>query len=52
MTATVEDSMVVDRVADPASLGFSCEFSIEYGLGWVFWWVWIVFGLGFLVSFD
>ena len=24
----------------------------EYGLGWVFRWVWIVFGLGFSVSFN
>ena len=35
----------VDQVADPAPLGISREFSFEYGLGWVFQWVWTVFGL-------
>ena len=42
--AIVENKMVVDRATvvvanrtvDPAPLGFSCEFSVEYGLGWVF----------------
>ena len=27
--------VAVDQVADPAPLGFSHEFSVEYGLGWV-----------------
>ena len=40
--AAVEDAtaaVAADRVADPAPLG------------WVFRWVWTVFGLGFPVSF-
>ena len=28
--------VVANRTVDPAPLGFSCEFSVEYGLGWVF----------------
>ena len=58
--AAMEDPMVanwaatvaVDRAVDPAPLGISREFSVEYGLGWVFRWVWTVFGLGFSVSFN
>ena len=43
--AAMEDSMTVDWAANLALLGISREFSVEYGLGWVFQWVWIVFGL-------
>ena len=43
-------TVAADRAADPAPLGISCEFSVKYGLGWVFRWVWTVFGLGFPVS--
>ena len=58
--ATMEDLTIADQaaavaanwVADPASLDISREFSVEYGLGWVFRQVWTVFGLGLLVSFD
>ena len=39
-------AMAADWAADPASLGISREFSIEYGLGKVFQWVWTTFGLG------
>ena len=45
-------SGAADQVANLTPLGISCEFSVEYGLGWVFRWVWTIFGLGFLVSFD
>ena len=48
----MEDPTTADRVADPVPLGISREFSVEYGSGWVFQWVWTVFGLGFPVSFD
>ena len=41
-------AVAVDPAADPAPLGFSRKFSVEYGLGWVFWWVWTVFGLGLI----
>ena len=51
-TATMEDHRAVAMAADPAPLGISHEFSVEYGLCWVFQWVWIVFGLDLLVSFD
>ena len=50
--AAMKDLTAADQAADPAPLGISREFSVEYGLGWVFRWVWTVFGLGFLVSFD
>ena len=50
--AAMEDHRAVEVAADPALLGISHEFSVEYGLGWVFRWVWTVFGLGLLVSFD
>ena len=43
----MEDPTAVDRAVDPTSLGFSREFSVKYGLGWVFQWVWTIFGLGF-----
>ena len=45
-------TMAADWAVDPASLGISRGFFVEYGLGWVFRWVWTVFGLGFLVGFD
>nr|POE74895.1 hypothetical protein CFP56_22093 [Quercus suber] len=48
--AAMEDHRAAAVAADLASLGISCEFSIEYGLGWVFRWGWIVFGLGLLVA--
>ena len=49
---TIADQAAADWVADPALLDISREFSVEYGLGWVFRQVWTVFGLGLLVSFD
>ena len=52
MAADRVAAVAVDPAVDPAPLGFSRKFSVEYGLGWVFWWVWTVFGLGFLMSFD
>nr|POE82161.1 hypothetical protein CFP56_74138 [Quercus suber] len=36
-------------VANPAPLGISREFFVEYGLGWVFRWGCTVFGLGLLI---
>ena len=45
-------AMAVDRAENLASLGISCELFVEYGLGWVFQWVWTVFRLSFPVSFD
>ena len=42
----------VDPAVDPALLGISHEFSIEYGLGWVFQWVCTVFGLGLPVGLS
>ena len=44
LVATMEDPMAADwaavvaagRAANPGPLGFSCEFSVKYGLGWVF----------------
>ena len=45
-------AVAVDPAVDPVPLGFSRKFSVEYDLGWVFWWVWTVFGLGFSMSFD
>ena len=39
------NQVAVDRVANPTPLGISREFSFEYGLGWVFRWVWTVCGL-------
>ena len=48
----MEDHPTVAVAADPASLGISHEFSVEYGLGWGFWWGWTVFGLGLPMSFD
>ena len=48
--AAMEDYRTAAVAADPVPLGISHEFSIEYGLGWVFWWVWTIFGLGFPVS--
>ena len=45
-------AMAADRAANLAPLGISCEFFVEYGLGWVFQWVWTVFRLSFPVSFD
>nr|POE74899.1 hypothetical protein CFP56_22097 [Quercus suber] len=50
LVATMKDHQAAAVAADPASLGISCEFSIEYGLGWVFQWGWIVFGLGLSVA--
>ena len=44
--AAIKDPTTANR----APLGISHEFSIEYGLGWVFWWVWTIFGLGVPVS--
>ena len=52
MAADQAAALVADQATNPTSSGFSCEFSVEYGLGWVFRWVWTVFGLGFPVSFD
>ncbi|KAK7817056.1 putative lrr receptor-like serine/threonine-protein kinase [Quercus suber] len=50
LTAADQAAVVAaDRAIDPAPLGTSREFSVEYGLGWVFWWVWTIFGLGFSV---
>lgn len=51
-TATMEDHWAVAVAADLALLGISHEFFVEYGLGWVFQWIWTVFGLGLPVSFD
>ena len=48
----MEDPTAANRVADSAPLGFLREFSVEYDLGWVLQWVWTIFRLGFLVSFD
>ena len=48
----MEDHWAVAVAADLALLGISHEFFVEYGLGWVFQWVWTVFGLGLPVSFD
>ena len=45
-------SEATDPAADLAPLGISREFSIEYGLGWVFWWAWTVFGLGLPVGLS
>ena len=50
--AAMKDLTAADQAANPAPLGISRKFSIEYGLDWVFQWVWIVFRLGFPVSFD
>ena len=33
---TIADQAAADWVADPALLDISREFSVEYGLGWVF----------------
>ena len=41
-------AVAADRATDLAPLGISREFSVKYGLGWV----WTVFGLGLLVNFD
>ena len=51
-TVAMEDYRTAAVAADPVPLGISCEFSIEYGLGWVFRWGWTIFGLGLPVSFD
>ena len=51
-TANQAATVATNWAADPAPLGISREFFIEYGLGWVVQWVWTVFGLGFPVSFD
>ena len=50
--AAMEDHWAAAVAADTAPLGISHEFSVEYDLGWVFRWVWTVFGLGLLMSFD
>jgi len=47
--AAMEDYRTAAVAADPVPLGI---FSVEYGLGWVFWWGWTIFGLGLPVSFD
>ena len=51
-TANQAATVATNWAADPAPLGISREFFVEYGLGWVVQWVWTVFGLGFPVSFD
>ena len=48
---TTADPTVAEAV-DLAPLGISSEFSVEYGLGWVFQWVWTVFGLGLPVGLS
>ena len=50
--AAMKDHQVVAVAVDPAPLGISREFFVEYGLGWVFRWGWTIFGLGLPVSFD
>ena len=52
LAAAMEDYQMAAVAADSVPLGISREFSIEYGLGWVFRWGWTIFGLGLLVSFD
>ena len=45
-------AVAADWAANPTPLGISHEFSVEYGLGWVFRWVWTIFGLGLLVCLS
>ena len=52
MAANWAAVVAAGRAANPGPLGFSREFSVKYGLGWVFRWVWTVFGFGFSVSFN
>ena len=48
----MDDPTAANQVADSTPLGFLLEFFVEYDLGWVLQWVWTIFRLGFLVSFD
>ena len=38
MAADWAATVAADQAANPTSLGISREFSVEYGLGWVFRW--------------